>query len=148
MGQMRFPSSVPDIELVLYPLQDKLTSRDKSLDLSAFKLSRLFFSLLSSGSFSCWRSYGAQLRILKKSSRGGNPKLCGTPLPKKCSEPSHEPQLESDEGDAGESGFTWEVVMLGYGCGTVLGLIMGYFMLSTRKVKWFNAIADLILKRQ
>nr|GEX04352.1 hypothetical protein [Tanacetum cinerariifolium] len=29
---------------------DKLTSGDKSLDLSAFKLSRLFFSLLSSGS--------------------------------------------------------------------------------------------------
>ncbi|GJV53570.1 hypothetical protein Tco_1449311, partial [Tanacetum coccineum] len=49
----------PDTELVLYPLQDKLTSGDKSLDLSAFKLSRLFFSLLSSGSFSCWRSYGA-----------------------------------------------------------------------------------------
>ncbi|GKA02705.1 hypothetical protein Tco_0675486 [Tanacetum coccineum] len=43
-----------------------LTSRDKSLDLSAFKLSCLFFSLLSSGSSSCWRSYGAQLRILKK----------------------------------------------------------------------------------
>ncbi|GKB91414.1 hypothetical protein Tco_0963686 [Tanacetum coccineum] len=49
----------PDTELVLYPLQDKLTSRDKSLDLFAFKLSRLFFSLLSSGSSSCWRSYGA-----------------------------------------------------------------------------------------
>ncbi|GKC13588.1 hypothetical protein Tco_1010370, partial [Tanacetum coccineum] len=40
--------------------EDKLTSGDKSLDLSAFKLSRLFFSLLSSGSSSCWRSYGAQ----------------------------------------------------------------------------------------
>nr|GEU80800.1 hypothetical protein [Tanacetum cinerariifolium] len=51
----------PDIELILYPFQDKLTSEDKSLDLSAFKLSRLFFSLLSSGSSSCWRSYGAQL---------------------------------------------------------------------------------------
>ncbi|GJT68518.1 hypothetical protein Tco_1019998 [Tanacetum coccineum] len=50
----------PDTELVLYPLQDKLTSGDKSLDLSAFKLSRLFFSLLSSGSSSCWRSYGDQ----------------------------------------------------------------------------------------
>ncbi|GJZ00212.1 hypothetical protein Tco_0517641 [Tanacetum coccineum] len=48
-----------DTELVLYPLQDKLTSGDKSLDLSPFKLSRLFFSLLSSGSFSYWRSYGA-----------------------------------------------------------------------------------------
>ncbi|GJY63724.1 hypothetical protein Tco_0465184 [Tanacetum coccineum] len=47
-------------ELVLHPLQDKLTLRDKNLDLSAFKLSRLFFSLLSSGSSNCWRSYGAQ----------------------------------------------------------------------------------------
>nr|GEY65485.1 reverse transcriptase domain-containing protein [Tanacetum cinerariifolium] len=42
-----------DTELVLYPLQDKLTSGDKNLDLSAFKLSRLFFSLLSSGSSNC-----------------------------------------------------------------------------------------------
>ncbi|GJR40310.1 hypothetical protein Tco_1215994 [Tanacetum coccineum] len=33
---------------------------DKSLDLSAFKLSRLFFGLLPSGSSSCWRSYGVQ----------------------------------------------------------------------------------------
>ncbi|GKE27348.1 hypothetical protein Tco_1442732, partial [Tanacetum coccineum] len=50
----------PDTELLLYPFQDKLTSGDKSLDLSAFKLSCLFSSLLSSGSSSCWRSYGAQ----------------------------------------------------------------------------------------
>ncbi|GKE82740.1 hypothetical protein Tco_1552740 [Tanacetum coccineum] len=50
----------PDTELVLHPLLDKLTSGDKSLDLSSFKLSRLFFSLLSPGSSSCWRSYGAQ----------------------------------------------------------------------------------------
>ncbi|GKC00887.1 caffeic acid 3-O-methyltransferase [Tanacetum coccineum] len=50
----------PDTELVLYPLQNKLTSGDKSLDLSAFKLSCLFFSHLSSGSSSCWRSYEAQ----------------------------------------------------------------------------------------
>ncbi|GJR37416.1 hypothetical protein Tco_1213100 [Tanacetum coccineum] len=49
MGQMLFPSSVPDTKLVLYPLQDKLTCGDKSLNLSAFKLSRLFFSFLSSG---------------------------------------------------------------------------------------------------
>ncbi|GKD31903.1 hypothetical protein Tco_1242681, partial [Tanacetum coccineum] len=40
--------------------KDKLTSGDKSLDLSAFKLSLLFFNLLSSGSSICWRSYGAQ----------------------------------------------------------------------------------------
>nr|GEU64900.1 hypothetical protein [Tanacetum cinerariifolium] len=45
---MLFLSLFLDTELVLYPLQDKLTSGDKSLDLSAFKLSRLFFSFLSS----------------------------------------------------------------------------------------------------
>ncbi|GJZ83336.1 hypothetical protein Tco_0648509 [Tanacetum coccineum] len=33
---------------------------DKSLDLSSFKLSRLFFNLMSSRSSSCWRSYGVQ----------------------------------------------------------------------------------------
>ncbi|GJS80345.1 hypothetical protein Tco_0730226 [Tanacetum coccineum] len=38
--------------------KDKLTSRDKRLDLSVFKLSRLLFNLLSSGSSSYWRSYG------------------------------------------------------------------------------------------
>ncbi|GJV60605.1 hypothetical protein Tco_1466705 [Tanacetum coccineum] len=50
LGQMLFPTSVPDTELVLYPFRDKLPFRDKSLDLSAFKLYCLFFSLLSSGS--------------------------------------------------------------------------------------------------
>nr|GFA20412.1 hypothetical protein [Tanacetum cinerariifolium] len=35
-----------------------LTSGDKSLAVSAFKLSHLFFSLLSLRSSICWRSYG------------------------------------------------------------------------------------------
>ncbi|PWA64408.1 Leucine-rich repeat-containing protein [Artemisia annua] len=60
---------------------------------------------------------GSQFRTFEGNSFGGNPRLCGTPLPKMCSELSHEPQLERDE----ESGFTWEVVMLGYGCGTLVG---------------------------
>lgn len=69
----------------------------------------------------------------------GNPELCGFPLPKHCGRPSS-PPLEVDEDS--ESGFTWEVVMLGYGCGTLLGLVMGYIMFSTGKPKWFNAIAN------
>ncbi|GKD20350.1 leucine-rich repeat-containing protein [Tanacetum coccineum] len=87
-----------------------------------------------------------------KNSFEGNVGLCGYPLPKKCSEHTHKPQLEAREDQEEESGFTWEVVMLGYGCGTLLGLVMGYFMLSTRKVKWFNAFADaaqsLVLKKK
>ncbi|GJZ02979.1 hypothetical protein Tco_0520940 [Tanacetum coccineum] len=77
--------------------------------------------------------------------------LCGFQLPKECSERTHKPQLEEHEIHEDKSGFTWEVVTLGYGCGTLLGLVMGYLMLSTRKVKWFNLIADagehLILER-
>ncbi|GKC87638.1 hypothetical protein Tco_1148287, partial [Tanacetum coccineum] len=69
----------------------------------------------------------------------GNSGLCGLPLTKMCNEHTHKQELESHEE---ESGFTWEVVMLGYGCGTLLGLVMGYLMLLTRKVKWFNLIAD------
>ncbi|PWA71374.1 Leucine-rich repeat-containing protein [Artemisia annua] len=59
---------------------------------------------------------------------------------------------DGDEEEVDESGITWKVVTLGYGCGTLVGLVMGYLMLSTRKVKWFNAIADaaesLVLKKK
>ncbi|GJS19747.1 leucine-rich repeat-containing protein [Tanacetum coccineum] len=68
---------------------------------------------------------GPQFTTFEGNSFGGNPRLCGTPLLKKCGEYSHEPQLESDEGFDEESGFTWEVVMLAYGCGIILGLVIG-----------------------
>ncbi|GJX39604.1 hypothetical protein Tco_0252907 [Tanacetum coccineum] len=78
--------------------------------------------------------------------------LVGFPLAIRCNERTQRPQIESQEDHEEESGFTWEVVMLGYGCGTLVGLVMGYLMLSTRKVKWFNAIADalesLVLKKR
>ncbi|GJV16767.1 leucine-rich repeat-containing protein [Tanacetum coccineum] len=82
---------------------------------------------------------GTQFNTFDENSFEGNPGLCGLPLTKMCNEHTQNPQLESHEE---ESGFTWEVVTLGFGCGTLLGLVMGYLMLSTRKVKWFNAIAD------
>ncbi|XP_071707981.1 receptor-like protein Cf-9 homolog [Rutidosis leptorrhynchoides] len=84
---------------------------------------------------------GKQFNTLEWNSFGGNPNLCGLPLPKKCNDNPQEPHLEGDEDDE-ENGFTWKVVMLGYGCGTVFGLVMGYLMLSTRRPKWFSAIAD------
>nr|GEV98160.1 leucine-rich repeat-containing protein [Tanacetum cinerariifolium] len=57
---------------------------------------------------------GTQFNTFDESSFAGNLGLCRFPLPKKC---SHKPQLEKQENDHGEkSGFTWEVVTLGYGC--------------------------------
>ncbi|XP_024965122.1 receptor-like protein Cf-9 homolog [Cynara cardunculus var. scolymus] len=92
---------------------------------------------------------GTQFRTFEATSFEGNPGLCGFPLPKQCEHLSA-PQLEIDEDE--DSGFTWKVVMLGYGCGTLLGLGMGYMMLSTGRPKWFNAIADeiehMIMQRQ
>ncbi|GJW96303.1 leucine-rich repeat-containing protein [Tanacetum coccineum] len=76
---------------------------------------------------------GTQFNTFDESSFAGNLGLCGFPLPKKCSERTHKPQFEEHEIHEDKSGFTWEVVTLGYGCGTLLGLVMGYLMLSTRK---------------
>ncbi|GKB99472.1 leucine-rich repeat-containing protein [Tanacetum coccineum] len=85
---------------------------------------------------------GTQFNTFDESSFAGNLGLCGFLLPKKCSERTHKPQREEHENHEEKYGFTWEVVTLGYGCGTLLGLVTGYLMLSTRKVKWFNVIAD------
>jgi hypothetical protein len=35
-----------------------------------------------------------------------------------------------------ENGFHWKVVLLGYGCGFMFGLGMGYLVLSSEKPKW------------
>ncbi|KAD7480256.1 hypothetical protein R6Q59_009026 [Mikania micrantha] len=88
---------------------------------------------------------GKQFNTFEVASFGGNPELCGFPLTKNCSEPSQQPQPKGDgdgDDDDEENGFTWKVVMIGYGCGTLLGFVMGFFLLSTGKLKWFNAFAD------
>ncbi|KAI7737362.1 hypothetical protein M8C21_028825 [Ambrosia artemisiifolia] len=95
---------------------------------------------------------GKQFNTFNGYSFGGNPKLCGLPLPKKCGEHLQKPQLEGDGDGEEEIGFTWKEVVMGYWCGALLGIVLGYLMLSTEKPKWFNAFVDetehLILKRQ
>ncbi|XP_071707288.1 receptor-like protein 6 [Rutidosis leptorrhynchoides] len=84
---------------------------------------------------------GKQFNTFGSNSFGGNPNLCGLPLPQKCNENPQPPQLGGDE-DEEENGFTLKAVMLGYGCGIPIGLVMGYLMLLTGRPKWFNVIAD------
>nr|XP_043632530.1 receptor-like protein Cf-9 isoform X2 [Erigeron canadensis] len=85
---------------------------------------------------------GNQFSTFQGDSFGGNPKLCGPPLPSKCEVP-RQPQVEGDGDDVDQDGgLPWKVVMLGYGCGTLVGLVLGYLMLSTGRPRWFNAIAD------
>ncbi|KAJ0705254.1 putative leucine-rich repeat domain superfamily [Helianthus annuus] len=82
---------------------------------------------------------GKQFNTFDGNSFSGNPKLCG--LPKKCSEHLQKPQPEGGV-DEEESGFTWKVVMMGYGCGTFLGFMLGLLMLLTGRPKWFIEIAN------
>ncbi|KAL8241024.1 hypothetical protein R6Q59_014379 [Mikania micrantha] len=88
---------------------------------------------------------GKQFNTFDGNSFGGNPKLCGLPLPKKCGDDPHKPHIEEDvNDDEKDDGFTWKAVVLGYGSGTLLGLVIGYIMLSTRRPKWFIEIADAV----
>ncbi|CDP04886.1 unnamed protein product [Coffea canephora] len=52
--------------------------------------------------------------------------------------------LELDQEDNEEffSGFTWKAVLIGYGCGMVIGIIIACFIFLTGKPKWFNKIVQ------
>ncbi|KAI3519787.1 hypothetical protein L1887_09003 [Cichorium endivia] len=83
---------------------------------------------------------GKQFNTFEASSFEGNLGLCGFPLPNHC---KHESSLQLEgDGDEEESEFTWKVAMLGYECGILIGLVLGYVMFSTGRPKWLNSIAD------
>nr|KAJ0223943.1 hypothetical protein LSAT_V11C200095860 [Lactuca sativa] len=70
---------------------------------------------------------GKQFNTFQGNSFGGNLGLCGLPLPERCKHPiSPPPEADADE----KSGCTMKIVMMGYGCGTLLGFVIAYVMLS------------------
>lgn len=83
-----------------------------------------------------------QLSRLESSSYEGNLGLCGIPLPNKCgdSEALEPVPLSSSEEEQEESTspfqFGWKVVVIGYRCGFVFGLLIGQIVLA-RKPDWF-----------
>ncbi|XP_050262671.1 receptor-like protein 7 [Quercus robur] len=80
--------------------------------------------------------HGFQFDTFQDKSFNGNPELCGSPLPKKCGnfeDPLHHP-LNQESKLLSE--FGWKVVVIGYGCGFIIGVIIGQIVI-TRKYKWF-----------
>ncbi|XP_028107351.1 receptor-like protein Cf-9 homolog [Camellia sinensis] len=88
---------------------------------------------------------GSQFNTFGSDSYGGNLALCGLPLSNKCKELLSlppPPTLQQDENSGKSSGFNWQVVMLGYGCGFLFGMIMGYLMFVTRRPEWLKKIVE------
>ena len=65
--------------------------------------------------------------------------LCGFPLTKQCERIDVKPMLPREDGDD-ESGFVdgfgWRSVVMGYGCGFVVGIGIGYMIIRSGRPKW------------
>ncbi|GLU12826.1 hypothetical protein SLE2022_294840 [Rubroshorea leprosula] len=84
---------------------------------------------------------GNQFNTFENSSYEGNLGLCGFPLTKTCDASGTRQQPQGSFHEKGELwGFGWRVVLLGYGCGVVFGLLMGYLVFQTGKPKWFVSL--------
>lgn len=90
---------------------------------------------------------GNQFNTFEKSCYEGNDGLRGYPMTKGCGngDSSQPPTLEMLPQEHSVSildGFSWKVVLLGYGCGIVFGMIVGSLMLLTRKPYWITRIVE------
>ncbi|GLT81569.1 hypothetical protein SLE2022_000140 [Rubroshorea leprosula] len=85
---------------------------------------------------------GQQFDTFENSSFDGNSGLCGMPLSRKCDSynsknlppPSSTSKGNEDSGLLAE--FDWKLVLLGYGCGFLIGVVIGNIVF-TRKREWF-----------
>ncbi|XVE50794.1 hypothetical protein DITRI_Ditri01bG0191700 [Diplodiscus trichospermus] len=86
---------------------------------------------------------GKQFNTFGNDSYEGNNALCGFPVSKSCinNEPPPPSTLQEDQ-DGSIIAFGWKVVLIGYGCGVVFGLVMGYVVFLTGKPKWFVTLVE------
>ena len=84
---------------------------------------------------------GAQFNTFVNSSFEGNLGLCGPPLSNKCDKFGIPTSL------SGEEGFDWRSILMGYGCGLVIGLIAGHFIVSMRLNSFVETVAWYIRSR-
>ncbi|KAE8681144.1 hypothetical protein F3Y22_tig00111342pilonHSYRG00222 [Hibiscus syriacus] len=93
---------------------------------------------------------GKQFNTFSNESYLGNSGLCGFPLSKVCnpSETQHRPARQQNVSSGSMFEFGWKVVVLGYGCGVIFGLIMGYVVFSTGKPQWLVTMVKRLQPRK
>ncbi|GLT26993.1 hypothetical protein SLA2020_020250 [Shorea laevis] len=125
----------------------------EALDLSQNKLTRRIHTQLTQRSFlevfNVSHNYltgpipnGQQFDTFESSSFDGNSRLCGMPLSRKCDYHNSKvlpPSSSISKGNE-DSGLlaksAWKLVLLGYGCGFLVGVIIGC-TIFTRRDEWF-----------
>ncbi|XP_006363779.1 receptor-like protein 12 [Solanum tuberosum] len=90
---------------------------------------------------------GKQFDTFENSSYQGNDGLRGLPLSKDCGGDEGVPQTTTpfglDQGEEGDSTMiSWQAVLMGYGCGLIIGLSVIYIMLSTQNPAWFSRMVE------
>ncbi|KDP34613.1 hypothetical protein JCGZ_11136 [Jatropha curcas] len=91
---------------------------------------------------------GNQFDTFPNNSYDGNSGLCGSPLTKSCENPDSSPAAPKQNHHSGFLfEFGWEVVLMGYGCGFVLGLVIGHFV-TKRKKGWVAKTCGVNLQRR
>ncbi|KAJ6979737.1 LOW QUALITY PROTEIN: receptor-like protein Cf-9 [Populus alba x Populus x berolinensis] len=83
---------------------------------------------------------GKQFNTFENGSYEGNLGLCGFPLQVKCNKGEGQqppPSNFEKEDSMFEEGFGWKAVAMGYGCGFVFGVSLGYVVFRARKPAWF-----------
>ncbi|KAH0728897.1 hypothetical protein KY289_000085 [Solanum tuberosum] len=88
---------------------------------------------------------GKQFDTFENTSYQGNDGLSGLPLSKHCGRDDRVPQAitpsELDQEEEEDSPMiSWQAVLMGYGCGLVIGLSVIYIMLSTQYPTWFSRL--------
>ncbi|XP_017647777.2 receptor like protein 28-like [Gossypium arboreum] len=86
---------------------------------------------------------GKQFNTFGNDSYEGNKGLCGFPVSKGCKiiEPAPPNVLEKD-GSKSNIACGWKVVLIGYGCGVVFGMAMGYVVFQTGKLRWLVNLVE------
>ena len=79
---------------------------------------------------------GKQFNTFNNDSYSGNLGLCGFPISKSCSK--GEAQQEEDHDEEHTDGiFDWKIIIMGYKCGIVIGISIGYMVLFNKKFDYW-----------
>ncbi|WVY90762.1 hypothetical protein V8G54_036276 [Vigna mungo] len=72
----------------------------------------------------------------------GNPMLCGKPLSRSCN--GNKERSQGSTLDKEDSGFGWKAVVIGYACGMIFGIILGYNVFFAGKPQWFARQVEVV----